>query len=315
MMLPRAFMALLFGANLATAQMPSSYQELARNGLVSGFGLSSGRPAAMINRIPAIDEPRYVSVEAARLRDDDLCVGVQRHGVWHFAPLFILNMHEIVNHDDGPSIAYCPLAGLSVAIDGRTYISGLLRWDAFVLWDPDTEALILPFDQRTLDGEQHVPLQPLEMLSFAGVRRHFPDARMLSPRSHDGNRSAYGSYPTDGQLGIGHAKPGIRGVFNPRTESVHPKDYVMIAGTADRMLKAYPFSALEAAAGRGQTTVTDSIDGAAISLTWDEGFRHARIVADSDHDIAARAFSYYFALRQHLPDLPVYQAESGDALR
>jgi len=269
----------------------------------------------MINRIPAIDAPRYVSVGAANLKDDDLCVGVQRQGVWHFAPLFILTSHEIVNHDDGPAIAYCPLAGLSVAIEGRTYISGLLRWDAFVLYDPDTEALILPFDQRSLDGEQHVPLQPLEMLSFAGVRRHFPGARMLSPASHDGNRSAYGSYPRDGQLGIGHAKPGMRGVFDPRTESVHPKDYVMIVGTADRMLKAYPFSALEAAAGKAQTTVTDSVDGAAISLTWDEDFRHARVVAASDHDITARAFSYYFALRQHLPDLPVYKAEAGAALR
>lgn len=300
---------LLLGASLVSAEMPSSYRELARHGVVSGFGLKNGRPADMINRIPAIDVPRYVSVDAARVRDDDLCVGVQLQGVWHFAPLFVLNSHEIVNHDDGPAIAYCPLAGLSIAIDGPTYISGLLRWDAFVLYNPDSETLILPFDQRSLDGQQHVPLRPVELLSFAGIRQKFPDARILSPSAHDGNRSAYGSYPRDRRLGIGHDKPGVRGVFSSRSEQIHPKDLVLIVGTAERMLKAYPFSALEQVASKGETTFTDSVDGHAVSVSWSGEFRHARVTAPTDSSITARAFSYYFALRQHLPDLPVYRVE------
>ena len=122
----------------------------------------------------------YIAIDKAKLRDDDLCVGIQRQGVWHFAPLFILNSHEIVNHPDAPAIAYCPLAGLSVVIDGRTYISGLLRWDTFVLYDPDSDSLILPFDQKSLDGEQ-IRLQPLELLTFAGVRHKFPDAGSCRP--------------------------------------------------------------------------------------------------------------------------------------
>jgi len=210
-------------ASQASAEIPSSYRELARHGIVSGFGLKSGLPAAMINRIPAIYEPHYVSVDEARLRDDDQCVGVQRQDIWHFAPLFILNSHEIVNHDDAPAIAYCPLAVLSVAMYGRTYISGLLHWDTFVIYDPDTRALILPFDQSTLDGEQLIMLQPLEQLSFAGIRRKFPFARILSPRSHDGNRRAYGSYPHDQELGLGHAEAGLRGRYDPRAETIHPK--------------------------------------------------------------------------------------------
>ncbi len=301
-----ALVILFFGVTAATARMPDSYGELARHGLVSGFGLTSGRPAAMINRIPAIDRPRYVGVDEAHLRPDDLCVGVQRQGVWHFAPVFILNSHEIVNHDDGPALAYCPLAGLSVAVEGRTYISGLLRWDAFVLYDADSEELILPFDQRSLDGAQHVPLLPLEWLSFAGIRRHFPEARMLSPEAHDGNRSAYGSYPSDDRLGIGHTKPGMRGRFDPRAEDVHPKEQVMIVGTPERLLKAYPFDALHRATEAGQTTLTDSIDGAAISITWEPDVRRARVVDAGDSTITARAFSYYFALRQNLPALPVF---------
>ena len=260
----------------------------------------------MIDRIPAIDRPIYVAVDKARLQDDDLCVGVERQGKWHFVPLFILNSHEIVNHDDAPSIAYCPLAGLSVAIDGRTYISGLLRWDAFVLYDPDSKALILPFDQSSVDGERQVPLQSLELLSFAGIRRKFPDARILSPAAHDGNRSAYGSYPRDRELGLGHAKPGVRGKYDPRTETIHPKERVLIVGTPSRMMKAYPFSSLAAATDNAQQTFTDHVDGVELVLSYDAQFRHAQVSAAGD-TIKARAFSYYFALRQHLPDLPVYE--------
>mgnify|MGYP001170680220 CR=1 FL=1 len=286
--------------------MPS-YKALAREGIVSGFGLKSGDPEAMVNRIPAIDRPHYVSVDEVDLRDDDMCVGIQRQGSWHFAPLFILNSHEIVNHDDAPAIAYCPLAGLSVAIAGKTYISGLLRWDTFVLYDPARQSLILPFDQQTLDGEQHVPLQPLEMLTFAGVRDKFPQARILSPASHRGNRSAYGSYPHDGQLGLGHAKPGMRGRFDEEAESLHPKEQVLIIGTAAQMMKAYPFSQLAAATEDGDKTLTDVVDGVEVILSYDPDARHAQVLAATDDEVKARAFSYYFALRQHLPDLPVYR--------
>jgi len=297
---------LLLPAIGVSAEVPSSYRELARDGLVSGFGLQSGDPASMINRIPAIDRPRYVGVDQARLRDDDLCVGVERQDVWHFAPLYILNSHEIVNHDDAPAIAYCPLAGLSVAIEGRTYISGLLRWDAFVLYDPDSDRLILPFDQRSLDGEQDVRLQPFELLTFAGIRQKFPDARILSPSSHGGSRSVYGSYPSDNQLGIGHPKPGVRGKYNRRNETVHPKEQVLIVGTATKMLKAYPFSSLEAAMDRSTGTVTDRIGDVEVVLSYDPQFQHAQVDSAANDALAARAFSYYFALRQHLPDLPVY---------
>jgi hypothetical protein len=302
--LVRVTISILLYATLATAEMPSDYSELAGYGIVSGFGLRSGDPAAMINRIPAIDRPDYIAIDKAKLRNDDLCVGIQRQGVWHFAPLFILNSHEIVNHPDAPAIAYCPLAGLSVAIDGRTYISGLLRWDTFVLYDPDSDSLILPFDQKSLDGEQ-IRLQPLELLTFAGVRHKFPDARILSPSSHHGNRSQYGNYPRDRQLGIGHPKPGLRGEYDAHIETIHPKEQVLIVGTATQMMKAYPFSTLEEATDGGRRTLTDRIDDMEVILSYDPEFRHAQVTTETD-TIRARAFSYYFALRQHLPDLPVY---------
>jgi hypothetical protein len=303
--LARATVPIFLLASLAAAEVPSSYRELARHGIVSGFGMFSGNPATTISRIPAIDRPDYIPVDEARLRDDDLCVGIERQGIWHFAPLFILNSHEIVNHHDAPAIAYCPLAGLSIAIDGRTYISGLLRWDAFVLYDPDTDSLILPFDQRSLDGERQIAFEPLELLTFAGVRHRFPDARILSPSSHHGNRSQYGDYPRNRQLGLGHPKPGLRGTYDARSETIHPKEQVLIVGTATKMMKAYPFSTLEEATDGGRKTMTDQIDGVEVVLSYDPEFRHAQVTAETDA-LQARAFSYYFALRQHLPDLPVY---------
>ncbi len=42
-------------------------------------------------------------------------------------------------------------------------------------------------------------------------------------------------------------------------------------------------------------------------LSYDPDARHAQVLAATDDEVKARAFSYYFALRQHLPDLPVYR--------
>ena len=52
-------------------------------------------------------------------------------------------------------------------------------------------------------------------------------------------------------------------------------------------------------------TLTDRIDDMEVILSYDPEFRHAQVTTETDA-IRARAFSYYFALRQHLPDLPVY---------
>ena len=49
----------------------------------------------------------------------------------------------------------------------------------------------------------------------------------------------------------------------------------------------------------------DHVDGADLLLSYDPAFRHAQVTAVGD-TIKARAFTYYFAMRQHLPDLPVY---------
>ena len=320
------FAATLVVAGVGRAEVPGTYRDLEEHGIVSGFGLNWGDPAAMINRIPAIDQPRYIPVAEAEtsfsLRSDDLCVGIERDGVMHFAPLHVLNNHEIVNHPDAPAIAYCPLAGLSLAIEGRIYISGLLRWDTFVLYDPEEETLLLPFDQRSLDGERHVPLHPVRLLTFAGVVAKFPDALILSPEAHRGNRLSYGSYPSDGRLGIGHPKPGVRGEYDSDEESIHPKENVLIVGTAKKLKKAYPFSELEEATGNGEHSFVDTVDGTEIIISFNPEYQCAdmEVVPAAQNtpaaqnmptaqaaDLRPRAFSYYFAMRQHLPDLPVYQ--------
>ena len=108
--------ALMLAAVAAGAEMPDSYDDLRTHGIVSGFGVNWGDPSAMINRIPAIDQPHYVPVAAAEtsfaLNGEDLCIGIERDGVMHFAPLYILNSHGIVNHADAPAIAYIRSAAL-----------------------------------------------------------------------------------------------------------------------------------------------------------------------------------------------------------
>ena len=47
--------------------------------------------------IPAITNPRFVSANEAKLRDDASVIGVDFNGEQHAYSIFLLNGHEIVN--------------------------------------------------------------------------------------------------------------------------------------------------------------------------------------------------------------------------
>lgn len=96
----------------------------------------------LLNAIPPLDEPIYISGQDAEwLTDDDLILGyVGDDGTTWAHPHRVLNFHEIVNTTVGDrpvAITYCPLCGSGLVFDRRP---NDLRHDGLLTFD-NTSAL------------------------------------------------------------------------------------------------------------------------------------------------------------------------------
>lgn len=109
----------------------------------------------LLNAIPPIDDPVYVSgVDAAWLDPDDLVLGfVAGDGTAWAYPHRVMNFHEIVNTTLGSqpvAITYCPLCGSGLVFDRRP---NDLRHDGALTFD-NTSALY-ENDMVMVDAETH----------------------------------------------------------------------------------------------------------------------------------------------------------------
>jgi len=289
------------------SQIPYSYRELKSQGIISGFGVRNGDPSNMINRIPAIDDPKYVRAEKNLYPSSEKCFGVNLNGSWRFSPIAILNSHEIVNHNQSLALCYCPLAGLACALADNMHISGLLKWDTFVLFSKKGKELILPFAQQTLKSKKTIPLQGIQFLNFSGILKHFPQALILDPAIYRGNPQAYGDYPVNDRMGIGHSKEGLKTPFLPKEEGFHPKEMVLVAGFDKKLMKAYPFKELEKKVSSPGGYFSDTLNGQKIQVYFYPEY-HWAYAMDKQSNLLNLAYSYIFALKQHLPQIEVYRA-------
>jgi hypothetical protein len=111
--------------------------------------ISSGGPGK--DGIPAIDEPRFQTVEQAdrSLSPDEQFAVLESGGETKAYPIQILTWHEIVNDEiDGKPVAmtFCPLCNSTVAydrtVDGQVLdfgTTGNLRKSDLVMYDRQTE--------------------------------------------------------------------------------------------------------------------------------------------------------------------------------
>jgi len=295
------------------AEQDLTYRKLAADGIVSGFGAHRGDPLALKGRIPAINRPSYVPVKKGLYPGDLLCIGRRIDNDRVFSPIESLNSHEVVNHGGKGALCFCPLAGLCIAVDGDMTVSGLLRYDTFVLLEDRTGDLLLPFPQEAYRTDRSIPLREIQLLNYRGVVEQFPAARILDPGEH--NRSTpYGSYTEDTRMGVGHPRPGIQQAHSRDDHGHHPKELVLVAGFAGRMQKAYPLSALKSQVARDGGSFTDTIGGKTVTVHYHPLLRWAN-VTDATGASLNVAYAYIFALLQSLPDIPVYQAPPPRAPR
>jgi hypothetical protein len=159
--------------------------------------------------IPAIDDPRFVSVvEAdAYLTENEGVVVLDIDGDARAYPVQILIWHEIVNDVVGGvpvSITYCPLCNSAVSyervVQGQVTTfgtSGLLFNSALVMYDRLTESLWTHYNGEAIAGiATSERLDPISspLLGWAEFKAAFPDGLVLD-RDETGHNRSYGSNP------------------------------------------------------------------------------------------------------------------------
>ena len=168
--------------------------------------------------IPAIDRPKFVTVEtAARWLDPREPVIVFERGDDARAyPLQILMFHEIVNDTVGGepvAVTFCPLCNASIVFDRRVQgavldfgTTGKLRKSDLVMYDRQTESWWQQFTGEAIVGEltgKELKFVPSRLESFELFRKRFPDGQVLvpnNPHMRQYGRNPYVNYDAIGSL-------------------------------------------------------------------------------------------------------------------
>ena len=147
------------------------------------------------DNIPAIDAPKFVSVDAAAgwLQDVEPVVALDIAGDARAYPLQILTWHEIVNDEVGGvpvAVTFCPLCNSAIAFDRRFDgdvldfgVSGNLRNSDLIMYDRQTHSWWQQFTGEGIVGRyaggqlEHLPSL---LVSFADFRAAYPEGRALS---------------------------------------------------------------------------------------------------------------------------------------
>ena len=147
------------------------------------------------DKIPSIDNPRFVSVGSAAewLQDVEPVVALDIAGDARAYPLQILTWHEIVNDDVGGvpvAVTFCPLCNSAIAFDRRFDgdvldfgVSGNLRNSDLIMYDRQTHTWWQQFTGEGIVGRyaggqlEHLPSL---LVSFADFRAAYPEGRALS---------------------------------------------------------------------------------------------------------------------------------------
>ncbi|MFC3282696.1 DUF3179 domain-containing protein [Litchfieldella rifensis] len=198
--------------------------------------------------IPSIDQPRFQSAAQAEgfLRDEDIVIGVYRHGEARAYPQRILVWHEIVNDEiDGEplSITYCPLTGTALGFrrgDTELGVSGNLVNSNLVMYDRATDSAWPQILGVAIDGElagRGLEEFRLFWTTWERWKARHPETRVLTDQTgyvRNYRRDPYGSYHPLG----GYYRPDSRHLFPVMNQDGRyaPKEMVFGLRTEDGAL-------------------------------------------------------------------------------
>lgn len=272
-------LSLVLATFLATeavhAQSHSGWQtDFSRHTVPLSEIVSGGPPK---DGIPAIDNPRFISVSEADswLADREPLALVELGGEVKAYPLQILIWHEIVNDVVGGipvAVTFCPLCNTTLAFDrrfdGRVLdfgTTGRLRHSDLVMYDRQTESWWQQATGQGIVGEyagRELTFVPAPVVSWATVKELHPDAAILSRET--GYSRSYGDNPYRGYDAIGGG-PFSR-FFRERLDNRLPAMARIVAVSIAGEDVAYPFSALAES-----RVVNDRVGGEYIVVFWAPG--------------------------------------------
>ena len=256
--------------------------------------MSGGPPK---DGIPAVDDPRYVTVEEADgwLDADEPVIAIEIGGEARAYPLQILIWHEIANDVLGGTpiaVTFCPLCNSAIAfdrrIDGDTLdfgTTGRLRLSDLVMYDRQTETWWQQLTGTGIIGAHAGAVLvrlPAGIVAWNEFRTAFPEGSVLSRET--GHSRAYGSNPYAGY--DSSTQPFLfRETPDPRLPAMERVLHVAAGGTE----RIYPFGAFA-----DEPVINDEVGGAPVVVMSREGTLSAldkSRIANSRRIPSAAAFS------------------------
>jgi hypothetical protein len=238
--------------------------------------ISGGPPP---DGIPAIDFPRFESVEAASAwpAANEPVIAFELGGDARAYPVQILIWHEIVNGVVGGEplvVTYCPLCNSAIVFSRRVDdlvldfgTSGRLYNSDLIMYDRRTKSLWPQFEERAVVGQligtELEVLPGASTVSWDAFRSAHPEGRVLSRDT--GVQRPYGQNPY-----VGYDAPASlpsRLFLGPIDRTLPPMERVL-AVELNGELKAYPFSALAEGA---PTAVNDTVGGVELVALYEPG--------------------------------------------
>lgn len=273
--------------------------------------------------IPAVDEPRLESIEAAAtwLSDQAPVIALEVDGEARAYPLAILIWHEIVNDTIAGApvvVTFCPLCNTALVfertVDGVTSdfgTTGNLRFSDLVMYDRQTETWWQQATGRAIVGEltdTQLVFLASQIVSLGDFADAYPGGTVLSRDT--GNPRDYGRNPYPGYDRADQEPFLFEGVVDGR---IAPKERVVTVELADEAV-AYPYSEL-----RKVGLVTEQVGGEPIVVLWEPGTASAldAPVIDEGQDAGGTGVfrpevdGRSLTLRRDSPDAPIVDNETG----
>jgi Protein of unknown function (DUF3179) len=272
--------------------------------------------------IPAIDQPRFVSVgDVDFLEPKEPVIEVERSGDARAYPIQILVWHEIVNDSVGGvplAVTFCPLCNTAIAferrVDDRTLdfgTTGNLRSSDLVMYDRQTESWWQQFGGRALVGEltgEKLEQVPARIVAWREFERDHPEGKVLSRET--GHSRAYGENPYSGYDDV-DSSPFFP-TNNSDDDRLSPKERVVFIERGGDAV-AVPFSALQKrkrirveVAGhplvvRWRAGVASSLDSGNVAEGRDVGAAEVR----ENERLVAFDEPFWFAVAAFRPDVRI----------
>ena len=247
--------------------------DFSRHTIPYGEVLSGGPPK---DGIPAIDNPRFVTVEEAAewLGAQEPVVLVEAGDAAKAYPLQVLTWHEIVNDEVGGvplSITFCPLCNTAIGFkrefDGQVLdfgTTGRLRYSNLIMYDRQTETWWQQATGHGIAGQyagSQLEFYPANIISWDEFRNNHPDAQVLSRDT--GFSRAYGRNPYAGYDNVNNRPFLYQG---PRTpDTLLPMERVLTVDLVEEAV-AYPYDELAAS-----FVIDDTVAGQPITVFWQPG--------------------------------------------